>query len=63
MYDLMLVPVHINHMLRPEAYDESMHLGDICDRMDLDLRIYEASCKDLAEELGVSVEEAVRQHS
>ena len=61
MYDLMLVPVHINHMLRPEAYDESMHLGDICDRMDLDLRIYEASCKDLAEELGVSVEEAGRQ--
>ena len=28
MYDLVLVPVHVNHMLRPEAYDESMHLGD-----------------------------------
>ena len=61
MYDLMIVPVHINHMLRPEAYDESMHLGDICDRMDLDLRIYEASCKDVAEDLGISVEEAGRQ--
>ena len=61
MYDLMLVPVHVNHMLRPEAYDESVHLGDICDRMDLDLRIYEASCRDVAEELGVSVEEAGRQ--
>ena len=61
MYDLMLVPVHINHLIRPEADDESMHLSDICDRMDLDLRIYEASCKDLAKELGISVEEAGRQ--
>ena len=39
MYDLVLVPVHVNHMLRPEAHDESMHLVDICERMDLDLRI------------------------
>jgi len=61
MYDLMLVPVHVNHMLRPEAYDESMHLGDICERMDLDLRIYEAPCQEVADELGISVEEAGRQ--
>lgn len=61
MYDLLLVPVHVNHMIRPEAYDESMHLDDICERMDLELRIYEASCKDVAEELGISVEEAGRQ--
>lgn len=61
MYDLLLVPVHVNHMLRAEAYDESMHLADICERMDLDLRIYEASCRDVAEELGISVEEAGRQ--
>lgn len=61
MYDLLLVPVHVNHMIRPEAYDESMHLDGICERMDLELRIYEASCKDVAEELGISVEEAGRQ--
>ena len=61
MYDMLLVPVHVNHMLRPEAYDESMHLSDICERMDLELRIYEASCKDVANELGISVEEAGRQ--
>ena len=61
MYDLVLVPVHVNHMLRPEAHDESMHLGDICERMDLDLRIYEASCKEVADELGISIEEAGRQ--
>ncbi len=61
MYDLVLVPVHVNHMIRPEAYDESMHLADICERMDLELRIYEASCTDVADELGISVEEAGRQ--
>lgn len=61
MYDLLLIPVHVNHMIRPEAYDESMHLDGICERMDLELRIYEASCKDVAEELGISVEEAGRQ--
>ena len=61
MYDMILIPVHVNHMLRPEAYEESMHLNDICERMDLELRIYEASCKDVAEELRISVEEAGRQ--
>ena len=61
MYDMILIPVHVNHMLRPEAYEESMHLSDICERMDLELRIYEASCKDVAEELRISVEEAGRQ--
>lgn len=61
MYDLMIEPVHVNHMLRPEAAAECEHLEDICFRMDLDLRVYEASCSDLAAELGVSVEEAGRQ--
>lgn len=61
MYDLMIEPVHVNHMLRPEAAAESEHLEDLCFRMDLDLRVYEASCGDLAKELGVSVEEAGRQ--
>ena len=61
MYDLMLIPVHVNHMLRPEARSESEHLDDICDRMDLELRIYEASCSELARDLGVSTEEAGRQ--
>jgi len=61
VYDLMLVPVHVNHMIRPEACDEADHLADICERLDVDLRIYEASCRDLAEELGVSLEEAGRE--
>ena len=61
MYDLTIEPVHVNHMLRPEAAAECEHLEDLCFRMDLDLRVYEASCSDLAAELGVSVEEAGRQ--
>ena len=61
MYDLVIEPVHVNHMLRPEAAEECEHLEDLCFRMDLDLRVYEASCSDLADELGVSVEEAGRQ--
>ena len=61
MYDLYLIPVHVNHMLRPEAYDEADHLADICERLDLELRVYEASCGELAKELGVSTEEAGRE--
>lgn len=61
MYDLLLVPVHVNHMIRPEAYAEADHLADICDRLDLELRVYEASCNDLAAELGISLEEAGRE--
>jgi len=61
MYSLTLVPVHVNHMIRPEAAEEADHLADLCDRMDLDLRIYEVPCQILADELGISVEEAGRQ--
>ncbi len=61
MYDLYLIPVHVNHMLRPEAYDEADHLADICERLDLELRIYEAACDELAKELGISTEEAGRE--
>lgn len=60
MYDLSLVPVHVNHMLRPEAYDESDHLADICERMDLECRFYEAPCNEIAAESGMSTEEAGR---
>ena len=60
MLDLMIVPVHVNHKLRPEADDEAAHIGEICDRMDLEMELYEASCSELAEEAGISVEEAGR---
>lgn len=60
MFDLMIVPVHVNHKLRPEADDEAAHIEEICDRMDLDIELFEASCSELAEDAGVSVEEAGR---
>lgn len=61
VYELNLVPVHVNHKLRPEADDEALHVADICDRMDLDCQLYEVSCSELAEDLGISTEEAGRQ--
>ena len=60
MFDLVIVPVHVNHKLRKEADAEADHIADICDRMDLDLELFEASCSDLAKEAGISTEEAGR---
>lgn len=60
MYDLTLIPVHVNHMIRPEAEEECDHLVDICERLDLECQVYEASCHDAAKEMGVSLEEAGR---
>lgn len=59
-YDLVLVPVHINHMLRPEAESEADHAADICERLDLDCKVFEAPCSEIAREMGISTEEAGR---
>ena len=60
-YDLTLVPVHVNHKLRPEAEDEARHVAWICNKMDLDCEMYEADCNEVAEALGISLEEAGRE--
>lgn len=60
MFDLMIVPVHVNHKLRPEADAEADHIAEICERMDLDIELFEASCDELAKEAGISIEEAGR---
>jgi len=60
MLDLVIVPVHVNHKLRPEADAEADHIAEICDRMDLDLEMFEASCAELADEAGISTEEVGR---
>ena len=60
MLDLMIVPVHVNHGLRPEADAEADHIAGICERLDLDIELFEASCSELSEEAGVSIEEAGR---
>lgn len=61
MYGLILIPVHVNHGLRPEAAEESDRVAEMCDRMGLDCQIYEASCRELAADLGISLEEAGRE--
>lgn len=59
-YNYELVPVHVNHHLRPEADAEAEHVEEICDRMNLDCRTYDADCAAVAKELGISEEEAGR---
>ena len=59
-YDLELVPVHINHMLRAEAYEEADRVAEMCDRLGLECAIFEADCNEMAGKLGVSTEEAGR---
>lgn len=60
-FNLTLVPVHINHMIRPEAEEEARHVADICERMDIECEMYEVDCPELAEKLGISTEEAGRE--
>ncbi len=59
-YDLTIVPVHINHKLRPEADEEAENAAKMCDRLGLDCQIFEADCRQTAKEMGVSTEEAGR---
>ena len=59
-YGYELIPVHVNHHLRPEADSEAEHVEEICDRMDLECRTYDADCAAVAKELGISAEEAGR---
>ncbi|MBR2673925.1 MAG: tRNA lysidine(34) synthetase TilS [Mogibacterium sp.] len=59
-FNYEIVPVHVNHHLRPEADAEAEHVEYICDRMNLECRMYDSDCAALAEELGISTEEAGR---
>ena len=59
--DLTIIPVHVNHKLRPEADDEEDNVVRICDRLGLECETFEADCEGVAEELHISTEEAGRQ--
>lgn len=59
--DLKLIPVHVNHKLRPEADAEEDNVIRICDRLGLECETFEADCKGVAEEFRISTEEAGRQ--
>lgn len=59
--DLTLIPVHVNHRLRKEADEEEENVIRICDRLGLECETFEADCQGVADELGISTEEAGRQ--
>lgn len=58
--DLTLVPVHVNHKLRPEADREADNVARICDKLGLECEMFEVDCSELAEAMKVSTEEAGR---
>lgn len=59
--DLSLVPVHVNHHLRGEKADEEQENAvRMCEKMGLECLVYDADCKAMAEDLGISTEEAGR---
>lgn len=59
-FNLNIVPVHINHKLRPSADDEAEACCRMCDKWGLECQIFEANCKSMADDLGISTEEAGR---
>ena len=59
-YNLTIMPVHVNHKLRPSAESEAENCVRMCDRWGLECDVYEADCKSMANDLGISLEEAGR---
>lgn len=59
-YDLNLVAAHVNHQMRPGADDEAENCCRICDRFGIECMVFEADCKSMADDLGISLEEAGR---
>ncbi len=59
--DLKLFPVHVNHHLRGTTSDaEQENCIRICEKLDLDCIVFDADCKEYAENMGISTEEAGR---
>ncbi len=59
-YNLSIVPVHVNHGLRPSAGDEADHVARLCNRFGMDCNIFETDVAEAARDFGVSTEEAGR---
>jgi len=59
-YNLTIIPVHVNHLLREAAYEEANNAIRICEKLDLDCQIFEADCQAMADDLKLSTEEAGR---
>ena len=59
-YNLSIVPVHVNHRLRPSAGDEADHVARLCARFGMECNIFETDVQEAANDFGVSTEEAGR---
>ena len=60
--DLEIIPVHVNHMLRPGAADrDQKYVEELCNKAGLECRIFTVDCTALAEDRGLTPEEAGRQ--
>lgn len=60
--ELKIVPVHVNHMFRPGAADKDQeYVERICREAGLECRSFTVDCNALAEEKGLTGEEAGRE--
>lgn len=61
-YQLRLVAVHVNHMLRGEnAYRDERYVREVCKSWDIPCHVYRANIKKISKERGISIEEAGRE--
>ncbi len=62
-YNLSLVAVHVNHMIRGEEADgDEAYVEELCDSLGIKLKIYKKDIIKMAEDGGLSVEEAGRNY-
>nr|WP_298875974.1 tRNA lysidine(34) synthetase TilS [uncultured Mogibacterium sp.] len=60
-FDLNLYAVHINHKIRPHDCEvEAEHAQTICEEIEVEFRLFECDCKELAARDKISEEEAGR---
>lgn len=60
--NLSLYAVHVNHGLRPVAADEDQfYVSELCDKYNVPCYVYKVDCKHIAQEYGMTSEEAGRK--
>ena len=61
-YNLTLHPVHVNHKFRPGAAERDQHFAEqFCEQSGITCRTFVVDCVQLAEQLGMTSEEAGRK--
>jgi tRNA(Ile)-lysidine synthase len=53
--------VHVNHLLREDAAEDALFVGELCRKQGVKLRFFSVKVADLAKERGLSIEEAGRE--